>query len=365
MGKGKRIRTKRALSNQSASSIRATPAQDKLRARIPRPNVTTFTNISVVPVFAQDHPLGGADLPPGGSGGSYQVDAVLGIPGISPSVFADMDWDRISDAGDSLIEAPAGATRLTQEWHLGGPDGQRLIAYEFEINSFGRLATGSTHVLAEGFRDALAAASDVLESYLSTLSFHYDLPAEVVAWRVTEEETSAMHFAMKMLGKPKLLDPNMELLSSPGVRELLSTWREALNASTPMSQALGFYKIIERIHKYRGEREARTRNTGKHYLFPGEKVPTTTEGLAVDYERASSVFIPYLGKKFTRVWNEDLRERVRNAVAHLREDAPSLTADRSADIETCRETVPVLHYIARVMLKAEMADQNSWPEFDA
>jgi hypothetical protein len=62
------------------------------------------------------------------------------------------------------------------------------------------------------------------------------------------------------------------------------------------------------------------------------------------------------------VWDQDLRERIRHAVAHLREDAPSLTADRSADVETCRQAVPVLHYIAREMLLREITDQERWPE---
>lgn len=76
----------------------------------------------------------------------------------------------------------------------------------------------------------------------------------------------------------------------------------------------------------------------------------------------AEVFKPYLGKKFTAVWEQDLRERIRNAVAHLREDSPSLTPDRSADVETCRQATPVLHYIARVMLESEVRDQESWPE---
>jgi hypothetical protein len=73
-------------------------------------------------------------------------------------------------------------------------------------------------------------------------------------------------------------------------------------------------------------------------------------------------FESYLGRKFTSVWDQDLRTRVRHAVAHLREDAPSLTADRSADLAVCRQAVPVLHYIARQMLQREIADQEHWPE---
>ena len=71
----------------------------------------------------------------------------------------------------------------------------------------------------------------------------------------------AIRLAMKHLGKVKPIDLNLTMLSSPELRELLSTWREAMNSGTPMGQALGFYKIIERVHKYRVDREARTRGT--------------------------------------------------------------------------------------------------------
>jgi hypothetical protein len=364
VGKGKRVRAKRTLAGRTQSSSSKVPGE-RIRAQLPRPNVTTFTNVTVVPVFPADHPLGKTRLPPSGSPGNYKVNAVLGVPGISPSVFTDMNWDEISANGDSLLEAPPGVAGLTQEWQIGGPGGQRIISYEFTLNNMRRLATGSTLILAEGFRDALAAASDVLESYLSILSFRYDIPAEVVAWRLTEEKTGSVSFAMKALGKQKLVDPAMALHTTPATRELLSTWREAVNAATPMGQALGFYKIIERVHKYRVERELATRDTERHYIPPRERMPASVQEVAADYENASDTFTPYIGMKFGRVWNEELRERIRNAVAHLREDAPSLTADRSADMQTCRETVPVLHYIARTMLQAEISDQPTWPELYA
>ena len=359
MGKGKRNKAKRALVKKGQKS-RQRGFINEVSAQIPRPNVTTFTNVIVVPRFPPDHPLGGVNLSPKGSAGNYTVDVVLGVPGISPSAFTNIDWDRIRSAGDSLLEVP-GATSLTQEWQVGGPDGPRIISYEFRLNDMRRLSTGSTRLFAAGFPDALAAAFEVLESYLSSLSFQYDIPAEAIAWRVTEEETGAVQFAMKHLGKIKRIEPGTTLLTTPGTRELLATWRESMNAATPMGQALGFYKIIERVHHYRVEREVQTRGTDRHYVSPRERMPANIQEVEADYEAASKAFTAYLGMKFTKVWKEDLRDRIRNAVAHLREDAPSLTPDRSADVETCREAVPVLHYIARTMLRAEIPDQTNWP----
>jgi len=281
---------------------------------------------------------------------------------MSRSAFSDTDWDIISSAGDSLLEAPPGTTSLVQKWNIGGPDGPRAGCFEFGLNEMRRIATGTTSIAADSFRDALAAAFDVLESYLSSLSFQYDIAAEAVAWRITEESTAAVQFAMKLLGKTKPVDPNTTLTTTPATRELLSTWRESMNSATPMAQALGLYKIIERVHHYRVDREARTRDTERHYLPPRERMPSSTAEVAADYSDASENFTPYLGMKFTKVWDEDLRGRIRNAIAHLLEDAPSLTPDRSADINTCREAVPVLHHIARTMLQAEIADQPNWPD---
>ena len=289
------------------------------------------------------------------------MEAVLGVPGASRSAFEEVNWDAIAAEGDSLIEVPGNAISVTQSWQHRGPSGKQVISFEFRLNANRRLATASTRLHAASSREVLATAQDVLESYLSVMSFHHDVPAEAVAWRVTEERTGTVHFAMKMLGKVKPIDTSLALLSTPELRELLSTWREAVNAATPMGQALGFYKIIERIHRYRFDREARTRGTDKHYLAPREIIPGTAQDLVSDYEMMTDAFNPYLGKKFTTVWKQDLRERIRNAVAHLREDGPSLTPDRSADVEVCRQAIPVLHHMARTMLQRELVDQEEWP----
>jgi hypothetical protein len=94
---------------------------------------------------------------------------------------------------------------------------------------------------------------------------------------VTEERIGGVRLAMMHLGKVKPLDLGLTMLSSPELRELLSTWREAMNAATPMSQALGFYKIIERVHKCRVDREARTRDSDSRYLPPRELMPDNAE----------------------------------------------------------------------------------------
>src|SRR5262245_56733041 len=108
VGKGRRLRRNRAAerARQDADS----DTQPPVRFQMPRPNVTTFTSLTMIPKFPPDHALGGADLPPQGSPGSYQVDAVLGVPGASRSAFITVDWEQIAAEGDSLLEIPGNAT---------------------------------------------------------------------------------------------------------------------------------------------------------------------------------------------------------------------------------------------------------------
>jgi hypothetical protein len=362
----KRAKAKRPA-NRAKQAQKSQPVSDAappIRVQIPRPNATTFMNIIVVPQFPAGHPLGGVELSPAGSPGHYRIEAVLGIPGASTSAFTEVDWEQITAKGDALIELPRDANGFTQSWSRGGPDGEHVISFDFGVNKARRLATAATRLEAAGFQQALVPAQDVLASYLSTLSFQYDIPIDAVAWRVTEERTGATRLAMRHLGKFRPFDEAVTYLTSPEIRELLSTWREAMNAENPMSQALGLYKIIERIHGYRGSREFRTRNIADHYQAPRELIPEDMQDLTSEYELSREAFKPFLGRKFTYVWKQELRESIRNAVAHLREDEPSLTQDRAADVEVCRQALPVLHYIARTMLRAEIFDQERWPESD-
>jgi hypothetical protein len=109
----------------------------------------------MIPKFPSGHPLGGADLPLDGSPGTYQVDAVLGIPRASRSAFIAGDWEQIAAEGDSLVEIPGNAVGMTQSWRRGEPDGDQLIPHDFTVSADARLDTASTRLYAEGFREAL------------------------------------------------------------------------------------------------------------------------------------------------------------------------------------------------------------------
>ena len=68
----------------------------------PRSSVTEFTRITAVPVFP-DETEGG---PPEGSPGDYEIDFVLGIPGIS-TVTESLHMRMVLHSGDSLVSGSA------------------------------------------------------------------------------------------------------------------------------------------------------------------------------------------------------------------------------------------------------------------
>jgi hypothetical protein len=190
------------------------------------------------------HPACSADLPPAGLPGSYSVEAVLGVPGVSRSAFTELDWNVIAAQGDSLIQVPEPATGITQSWHHGGPDGDQVFTFDFSVNAERRLATARTQLQADGFQTALVSAQDVLESYLSVWSFHLDVPTEAVAWRVTEDATGSVRMAMKHLGPVKPIDLTLTMLSTPELRELISQCRSFTTWHAPCSSARSATKAV-------------------------------------------------------------------------------------------------------------------------
>jgi hypothetical protein len=69
------------------------------------------------------------------------------------------------------------------------------------------------------------------------------------------------------------------------------------------------------------------------------------------------LFQDYYGKKFTCVMDE-MRDTLRNAVAHLDPEGDSLVADSFWDTDACQRAIPVLKYMAREMLRHESEMQT-------
>lgn len=65
-------------------------------------------------------------------------------------------------------------------------------------------------------------------------------------------------------------------------------------------------------------------------------------------------FEPYLGKSFREV-RDAFQDVIRNAVAHLTPGRELRVPDYMEDVEKCRETVPILRYIARELILQNLA----------
>ena len=60
---------------------------------------------------------------------------------------------------------------------------------------------------------------------------------------------------------------------------------------------------------------------------------------------------------------DDLKETIRNAVAHLGDFESVLDADRYDNVVTCARAIPVLKYMSRKMLENDFAKlTNSAPD---
>ena len=82
-------------------------------------------------------------------------------------------------------------------------------------------------------------------------------------------------------------------------------------------------------------------------------MPTDLADLAV-HTWVKDSFQPYLGRKYTWILDQ-LRPLIRNAIAHLDPTGVSLVADRFEDVDRCERALPVVKYLARDMLRNELA----------
>ena len=98
--KGRRKKGRGQSPNPRHAAPRIAGSAQPVMGEIPRPRVTEYNAITIVPVFAN-----GEAGPPSGSPGRYDVVFVLGIPGVS-SVATRLDFAALADGGDSLLEGP-------------------------------------------------------------------------------------------------------------------------------------------------------------------------------------------------------------------------------------------------------------------
>jgi hypothetical protein len=144
---------------------------------------------------------------------------------------------------------------------------------------------------------------------------------------------------------------------TPELRSFLAAYREGLNANSPLYQALSFYKIIEGVTKFHTSRmrAAKKRGAPEPADPLAKRIPASREDLAGMTEWAQDNFTPYLGMSFAEI-RDAVTDTIRNAVAHISPGMDLRNADYAADIRACRAVTPVLRYVARELIRDELAD---------
>jgi hypothetical protein len=318
-------------------------------AEIPGPRVTEYNTIIVVPVF--DYGEAG---PPSGSRGRYDVVFVLGIPGVS-GVATSLNFDAMLADGNSLLEGPGLQVDLEtlddSAWNVA-----RIVP-----NQQHRLAQIRLTVTADNFVAAEKEAYDEVMPVLSRIAFEADTPVEVTAVLMTEQATQIRSAGGTIIGTVQSA-PEVTGLMTPELRPFLAAYREGLNSNSPLYQALSFYKVVEGVTTFRTKRSrGASKNGGVVEPDPLSKlIPANLNDLPDMTVWARGVFTPYLGKTFAEI-KESVSNTIRNAIAHLTPGRGIRVADYLEDIQACRDITPILRYMARALIRDELAELVSRP----
>jgi hypothetical protein len=309
---------------------------------LPRPRVTEFAAVAVVPVLP-----GTADKP-AGSQGLYDIAFVLGVPGVS-SVTTSLDFDAIAAGGDSLLQGSGLHVQLESS------HGQSLHAARIVPNRSGRLAQIRLTVTADDFSSAENEAFDAVMPTLSRIAFQADTPLEVTAISLTERATQTRQLRTTLVGAVQPA-PQPAGATTPELRMLLAAYREGLNGNSPLYQALSFYKVLEGAAKFHTNRARAARKRGGEAPADpmARQLPADPKDLADVTASSRDNFTPYLGKSFAEI-QDTVTATMRNAVAHISPKMDLRTADYAADIQACRAITPVLRYAARDIIHEELA----------
>jgi hypothetical protein len=339
--KRKKIKARQARQRRSVTRPGKEPQAPRLE--LPRPRVTEYNAITVVPVFAD-----GDAGPPSGSPGSYDVVFVLGVPGVS-GVATSLDFDGMLAGGDSLLQGSG------LQVELQSFDGSSSNVARILPNSQHRLARIHLTATADDFSTAENNAYDAVMPVLSWLAFEADTPVEVTAVLLTERSTQIRRFGATLAGAVQSA-PELSGLIGPELRPFLAAYREGLNANSPLYQALSFYKVIEGVTTFHTKR-TRAAAKGGGAIPPdpmAKQIPADAQDLIDMTEWARENFIPYLGKSFGDI-KESVSDTIRNAIAHITPGRDIRVADYLADIRSCREITPILRYMARELIRDELA----------
>jgi len=264
-----------------------------------------------------------------------------------------VSFEELKRSGDSLLEVAPDVTTLRLEL-LAEPGDSATREMTVEVNEHHRLRSITFEVEADSFESAVRETYNLVMPILSRWAFVHDVAITIAGVEVHELGTDARQWRLTMAGAVKRFsDPSAS--STPQDRRLLEAYREGLSSTEPLYQALSYFKVIEGVWSLRMQRRAAAvANGGQPPREPGERVPLDSieflhggEAMYADAHR------PYLGKKFTQV-REQLRDSLRNSIAHLDFDRDPFGVDTHDDVVAAEQALPILRYMARILLSSEL-----------
>lgn len=317
-----------------------------------RPETNSFDELIVVPKYGAPHPLAGAKIKPSGEPGVYSVSFVMMTPG-RESHYTDINLTALFESGESLLLI-GGNTNMVKVELFNESSSTELQVYPATDGTLGRIVI---QVDANDYRDAYKKSADLVFSFISAISFTYDIPLTWKVVEIRELRTQLVAYIVGMIGKQRAVAPQLFPYhrSTPEVRTLLSIYREAVNCNNEFYRLLCFYKIIEGVSNFRVNRGKERRALGQDYREPGERIPKQleeVEGVPTGHLRH---FRPHLGEKFNLVRGK-YRKEFRNALAHVDPNLPILSYDSQEDLRKCIDAGIIMRYISRTML------MNEWKE---
>lgn len=318
-----------------------------------RPYVTSKIAYIVLPVFnAAAPPPPPPTLPATtGSPGIYKLTYVLAVPGRAV-VQDEVNFAKLVQAGDSLLEVSAEVHKLRIDLHDGASSGQTAFV---NVNAAHRLRDIELEIQADNFAQADSFGHDIVAPMLSRWAFLHDVAIAISAVQIIEVATQVYRWTQLMLGAVKAFSDTGGA-SDPDHRILLSAYRKGISSTEPLWQALSLFRVAEGIHQMRQARVAAAVARGQVPAGPTERVPAdlTSIGQPNDGGLQESLQA-YAGRKFTAVL-DDIRPTLRNAIAHLDPGGTPIVEDRWDDLQKVERALPGLRWIARQLLDAELQE---------
>jgi len=329
----------------------ADPISKTLTQKVSRPDYNVREGWIVVPKFPPSDPRYGKTSPEGDAG-VYQITFVLGIPG--KNVFRDhVAMGQTHLDGDSLLLFPNKVETFEVRFdERGSTIGHIMLGH----NSDRRLSTATMRIQANSLIKAEETAYDMTAGFLSYLSYDSDVAVEITGYEIVEESTDTRKAVFGMLGKMKIFtidDAIGSLVSHNSYRHLFAAYREGMNATNVFYQALNFSKVIEGCRKLRERKNTEAKNSGRRPFTPSLAMPAQLDEIPIVLDSIRESFRPFLGRKFSSIVDH-FRPLMRNAIAHLDPTQDVLDIDRFQDIQACERAIPILRYIARVLIRSEI-----------